>query len=235
MAKTDESETGVIRVSTDADLVAVERWLKETGSGFLNNIDLIRDAHRENRLHVLAEMPSNSVIAFCSGWLDILEVHPDHCRRGYGRHLAEQIMHMAETNGFIGLKIECKPHSSVPFWQKMGFEVVKCDGNYIFAVRLFPQSHPLPADKPIVSVTLNVVEALQDGILIRPQCTRAFDVGGGRFQLEDRFAVYAPNGDVKLRLSVGNWAIEKKVKYLKDNGFVPDVPFASATTVSMDG
>jgi GNAT superfamily N-acetyltransferase len=79
---------------------------------------------------------------------DILEIHPDFRRSGFGRVLAEFAIALAYDEGQSVMEIEIAPSTAVPFWQSMGFTLVpgrqgSGDGDY--AYRILHRAFPLEA------------------------------------------------------------------------------------------
>lgn len=106
-------------------LPPIRRWLQESGSGFINNWNLISVAQSKGDLHVV--VAAREPIAFClatSETIDILEVRKEFRRKGVGRRLVSQVVEAACVNGALGIYGFCKPMESLHFWKKNGFEHV---------------------------------------------------------------------------------------------------------------
>ncbi len=117
-----------IHSATKENLAQIELWLKnerlETGEGFYCNWSIIEAAYKKDELIVLTI--DNQAVGFLTHTdykIDILEIHPNHRKMGYGEALAQWAIddHYSKNNSVI--EIECKPEASIPFWQKMGFTV----------------------------------------------------------------------------------------------------------------
>ena len=110
----------------DADR-AVE-WLKteydRTESGFYCNRRLISAAVDEGNFFALklSGEPIGFLVLGRQG-IDITEVRPEFRGNGYGRLLAEHGIARCKSRGLVLLTGECSPETSVPFWQKLGFDV----------------------------------------------------------------------------------------------------------------
>ena len=70
---------------------------------------------------------NGSAIAFAtfsiksSGYVDIMEVHPLHRRRGYGKELALFTINHLFESGMTSIYVTCAPRSSEVFWRELGF------------------------------------------------------------------------------------------------------------------
>jgi GNAT superfamily N-acetyltransferase len=226
-----------IRTSTTADLAFIESWLRceymreGSGQGFWCNFDLIRKGHQDGSLLVLAEPVSDHAMGLSLGQFSIFEIHPNYRKRGLGRQLAEHIMRKADENGIIGLKIQCSPRSSIQFWQKLGFTIVRDEDSNVFAARLFPRSFPLSTDAYVVNVDIQILDASDKPTIVQPFSTRAAKTNVGEFALEQRLAIFSESGDLRIRLCVEDAMVEEKVKYLPRYGFTYEWPFAWAAKV----
>lgn len=118
-----------VETGTQADLDEVLRWLKdeydETGSSFWVNRGAITQSLEYDSFFVIRE--GGDAVAFQMGRYSpsIVAVQPDRRGRGYGRAFAEWTIEDARTNGVCVLAIECQPPTSIPFWKRMGFQMVK--------------------------------------------------------------------------------------------------------------
>jgi len=126
-------EDFAIRRATIADLAEIRDWLKREydesfGDGFWCNIGIIEDAQKDGALTVLASLPDDLPVAFCvsdPSNIHIFEVKPDSRRQGFGRKLAEHIIAEARYSGSMGMIGQCRPETSVPFWEMIGFIKLK--------------------------------------------------------------------------------------------------------------
>lgn len=148
-----------IAVATEADLRELERWLREemdaTGEGFHCNWDVIERCHRRGILEVFCV--NGAAVAFlCDADTGpaIIEVHPDHRRRGYARALMEKAIQNARARGNSVIEIEFAPPESAPVWERCGFTIrygVRRNGFAIPGYKLLPRRIALP-DGPNVAV-----------------------------------------------------------------------------------
>ncbi|HEU0153173.1 MAG TPA: GNAT family N-acetyltransferase [Arenimonas sp.] len=125
-----------IRRSTDRDLAVIRAWLededaRELPGNFLCNIEVIEECHREGELLVYCDGATGEAVAFQLGGLirpGILAVRHEFRRKGIGRKLAERCIALARKRNQPLLYITCKPSSSVPFWNAMGFVMASTPG-----------------------------------------------------------------------------------------------------------
>jgi GNAT superfamily N-acetyltransferase len=128
-----------IRKAEQADFAAVIEWLRAeyeaNGSyeGFYCNQDQIVESFDEGNMYVVVEAGLGLVGFVTEGYAgpDIVEVHPDHRGKGYGRQIAEWIIARARRRDDLVIELECSPETSLPFWEAMGF--VKFRGGSLFS------------------------------------------------------------------------------------------------------
>ncbi|KQY66909.1 hypothetical protein ASD52_09695 [Ensifer sp. Root142] len=147
----------VTRKATAEDLADVKRWLererRETGEGFFCNWGVIEAIYEEDMLDVLA-IGSETVAFVADGRRgpDIVEVRPDLRGKGLGRRAAEHALQRAYDRGNAVVRIECAPHTSIPFWQTMGFTMlVDPDGvqRSAYAYKKLTRKFDMPSGEPI--------------------------------------------------------------------------------------
>lgn len=98
---------------------------------FLCNWHLTARLHEEGKLLVYINEASGEPVAYQWGGLlesGILEVRDDLRGCGIGRALVEHRLFEAAEAGEDILRIQCKPSTSIPFWEHMGFELRPVDG-----------------------------------------------------------------------------------------------------------
>jgi GNAT superfamily N-acetyltransferase len=146
-----------IRKSTAADHATIVQWLREEnendGTGFYCNVDVIDRAHSAGNMMVLIE--DKVPVAFLANGLTrdgLLEVRADRRRRGYGRDLAEMALQQAIADDVCVLEIQCAPATSIPFWERLGFNIYS--ENY--ATRTLSKQLTLPISGEEVDVEIRV-------------------------------------------------------------------------------
>ena len=113
---------------THEDAAEICRWLKAEfdvdQDGFWHNRNIIADAVENEELWVIRE--EDHAVAFLVGAYapDILNVRQDRQGRGLGSALFAAALARARADDVVVLDITCMPRSSLPFWQKQGFEPV---------------------------------------------------------------------------------------------------------------
>lgn len=169
-----------IRRSTEADLQAIHAWLSEEKSrgvpgNFLCNWSLTEAKHREGRLLVYVDGASQLPVAYQWGGLirpGILQVRHDQRGKGIGRKLVQRCIANAEKKDECLLFIECKPSTSIPFWQSMGFTLLDDDGSNSNAYRILERRNQLPSDsKPVEAVIHFYPEERKWDKTTRPCCS----------------------------------------------------------------
>ena len=112
------------------DLNVIEKWLKEEDKkhkfGFYCNWNIIEKSFKSNKL-ISFELNKNVIgfLIYSFGdiyiEIDILEVHHDYRRNGFGRILFEKIEDVFKKQQVLAIKLFCEPRDSEHFWRKMGF------------------------------------------------------------------------------------------------------------------
>lgn len=112
------------------DLKVIEMWLKEEDKkhkfGFYCNWNIIEKSFKSNKL-ISFEL-NKSVIGFLIYSIgdiyieiDIMEVHHDYRRNGFGKIFFEKIEDVFKKQKILAIKLFCEPRESEHFWRKMGF------------------------------------------------------------------------------------------------------------------
>ena len=161
LIKERTSARSVVRLSKPEDISAIRSWLEaedalDVHGNFLCNWGLIERAHRERRLLVYIDGKSGLPIGFQLGRLlesGILQVKQEFRHRGIGRRMVEYCIRLARRKGESLLSIQCKPSTSIPFWERMGFTLVAGSDPPNKAIRVLEYAHPLP----VAGVLLRVV------------------------------------------------------------------------------
>ncbi|SEJ48260.1 MULTISPECIES: GNAT family N-acetyltransferase [unclassified Variovorax] len=148
----------VIRRSKPEDIALIRSWLEaEDAAGvhgnFLCNWSVIARAHEDQELLVYIDGKTGLPVAFQLGRLlqsGILQVKQDFRGRGIGKKMVAYCVNLARHKGEDLLVIQCKPSSSIPFWQRMGFTLIPDSDPPNKAYRVLERRHDLPAvGKPV--------------------------------------------------------------------------------------
>lgn len=152
-----------IRRSTDADIVEIKKWIEDQKASdvhgtFHVNWELTKKCHEEGKLIVYIDGSSGKPVAYQWGALlssGILEVRDDMRGKGIGKKMVERRIADAYKKDECLLHIQCKPSTSIAFWQKMGFTLLPSAGWNTYAYRILEKKHELPADSKPVSVDIH--------------------------------------------------------------------------------
>jgi len=151
----------VIRHSTNRDIREIKKWLfcdaQSTEGTFRCNWNLIEKSHKNGDLIVYVESKSDTAVAYQFGSLccpGILEVRRDMRRKGIGRKLVEYRIAEAYASDECLLHIQCTPATSIPFWQRIGFTLIKSKSGEQFAYRILEKKHIVPANGKTVNVKI---------------------------------------------------------------------------------
>ncbi|MFZ6689304.1 GNAT family N-acetyltransferase [Undibacterium sp. SXout11W] len=148
-----------IRRSTDADIVEIKKWIedqkaRDVHGTFHHNWQIMKKCHEEGKLIVYIDGSSGKPVAYQWGALltsGILEVRDDIRGKGIGKKMVERRIADAYKKDECLLHIQCKPSTSIAFWQKMGFKLLPSVGWNTYAYRILEKEHELPADsKPVL-------------------------------------------------------------------------------------
>lgn len=151
-----------IRHSKLADLEAIHRWLIEEDvqgvhGNFLCNWSIIERSHRDGDLLVYIDGETGLPLAYQLGGLTrpgILQVR-HACRGiGIGRKMVKRCIALATKHDQHLLYIECKPSTSIPFWQRMGFTLIEDDNGKSYAYLIIDKPLQLPEQGVAVSVVI---------------------------------------------------------------------------------
>lgn len=151
-----------IRRSKRTDLEAIHTWLleeeaQEVHGNFLCNWSAIERSHRDGDLLVYIDGKTGLPLAFQLGRLirpGILQVRYGYRRTGLGQKMVERCVALAKKRNQYLLYIECNPSTSIPFWQRMGFTLIKSDSERNYAFRIMDKPLELPADGNDVAVVI---------------------------------------------------------------------------------
>jgi GNAT superfamily N-acetyltransferase len=123
----------VIRWSKNHDMQPIHDWLREENrlevhGNFLCNWNLTMQCHEEGLLLVLIDEIEGIPVAYQWGQLlssGILQVRSGWRGKGLGRLVVEHCVELALQQDEMVLQVECKPSSSIPFWEAMGFTIIE--------------------------------------------------------------------------------------------------------------
>lgn len=209
------------RFSTDHDVETIYSWLlendhREVHGSFLCNWKLTQQAHDDHQLFVATL--DDEAIAYIWGDFGILEVREDFRKKGVGKKLVEYAMQRAISSGRIAVSIKCKPESSIPFWEKMGFEF----HNENEASFVFDKSLDIPADGSPINVEImfypEQAKWTPETPPIKSYSPIAVLDNQGTIHLRHRVAAYVGsenyNGDAMIKICVdGESVYFDKAKY----------------------
>jgi GNAT superfamily N-acetyltransferase len=148
-----------IRRSTDADIVEIHKWIedqkaRDVHGTFHLNWKLTKKCHEEGKLIVYIDGSSGKPVAYQWGALltsGILEVRDDMRGKGIGKKMVQRRIADAYKKDECLLHIQCKPSTSIAFWQKMGFKLLPSVGWNTYAYRILEKQHELPSEsKPVL-------------------------------------------------------------------------------------
>lgn len=151
-----------IRQSKRADLEEIRRWLTEEEAqgvhgNFLRNWSCIERAHGDGDLLVYVDGKTGLPLAFQLGKLirpGILQVRYSYRGTGLGRKMVERCIALASKRDQCLLYIECKPSTSIPFWQRMGFTLIESANGERYACRSIEKLLQLPKQGVAVAVVV---------------------------------------------------------------------------------
>jgi len=151
----------MIRWSNSHDVQQIHDWLQEEEAlevhgNFLCNWNLTRQCHEEGRLLVLIDEIKGIPVAYQWGQLlssGILQVRNGWRGNGLGRLVVEHCVELALQQDEMVLQVECKPSSSIPFWEAMGFTIVEGEfGKNAKGFRVLSKNLALPpGGRPILA------------------------------------------------------------------------------------
>ena len=140
----------VVFCPTKNHLKQIKNWLiaehHKTGEGFYCNWNIIESSYKREELCCIT---SNNVAIGFAAWgrnepiahLDIVEVHPDLRRKGFGKTLVEGCFNHFRNLGLLVVDLECQPPTSEPVWRCLGFydfpEFERFSSNYSDSVNLY--------------------------------------------------------------------------------------------------
>lgn len=115
---------------TEPELKNIEKWLVDEynkyDEGFYCNWNIIEKSFSDKEL--ITFKIDDKIIGFVV-WsqnenvidIDIMEIHPDYRKKGYGKKLFEMLECTFREKKNIAIVLFCEPRESEFFWRKMGF------------------------------------------------------------------------------------------------------------------
>jgi len=160
--KMNRAHRSSIRRSEPADLDAIYNWLiEEEAQGvhgnFLCNWSVIERAHRDGDLLVYVDGRTGLVLSFQLGGLirpGILQVRHACRGTGIGRKMVQRCISLASKRDQCLLYIECKPSTSIRFWQRMGFTLIESANGKNYAYQIIDKPLQLPDQGAVVTVMI---------------------------------------------------------------------------------
>jgi GNAT superfamily N-acetyltransferase len=217
----------LIRKATDDDLNRIHEWLVEQDHNkvdgtFLFNWAMTQKVQRKNQLFVA--LLEGKPIAYIWEDFGILEVCEEFRGRGVGRCLVGFALTQAQNQERYAINIQCAPVSSIPFWQKIGFELYSTDK----ASMILPKKLAQPKGGELVKVEFSFYpeKAQWDSSIaeIKYFSANAKRDGNGIIHLSERIAAYCNReqyrGDAVIKICLDDEQIyfgkakHKKAKQL---------------------
>ena len=159
--ETDSKDRKEVLQATEDDLNVILDWLErecqEDGGGFWSNRGVIARSLEDDDLWAIREC--GHTIAFQVGkyGTDIVCVRKDYRSQGYGTALFNFSLARTIEDDVNILCGECSPPTSLPFWQKMGFEQYgdSSVGAPITVRRVLHRKHDIDAMLPKIEATVS--------------------------------------------------------------------------------
>ncbi len=148
--------------ATSADLADILGWLEreygeDGGEGFWCNREIIRRSLEQGDLWVIRD--GGEAVAFQVGDYSaaIANVRKDKQGQGFGTALFESSLARAMRDDVNVLAGECSPRTSLPFWQRHGFERYgdMSEWGIITVRRVLQRDFDLPVGLPRIEVTIS--------------------------------------------------------------------------------
>lgn len=115
---------------TQREIFEIKQWLleenKNTRKGFYCNWNTINQGFLEGRVATISLDAKNVGFVLWSEWectarIEIMEVHPQHRKKGIGKRLVTDLTAFLLQQGICVVDLQCNPASSEPIWRKLGF------------------------------------------------------------------------------------------------------------------
>ncbi|WP_232793690.1 N-acetyltransferase [Siphonobacter sp. SORGH_AS_0500] len=117
---------------TERQIKQIRLWLEEeernTQEGFYCNWNSIKSSYDEKSIAIILE--GRKAIGFItwhgggedsSAGIDISEIHPDYRRKGYLKHMFNELCQHLVAQGTVALWLRCVPAASEKAWKRLGF------------------------------------------------------------------------------------------------------------------
>lgn len=194
-----------IRTTTDVDFEYIRGWLidenKKTGEGFLCNISSIEKTHQDAELAaIFLESYPIGFATLLNSRDNILEIHPDHRNKGYGRLLSNWVEKCFFSRGMSVIEIECSPETSASFWKKMGYTLWDDQlsiNSSILGQKELPRKFSLPNGAP-TKFKISFYDQKRDWDISEP----AFRVYEGTGSLSPDGLLYLPERAICYKSSI---------------------------------
>ncbi|AKH95211.1 GNAT family N-acetyltransferase [Elizabethkingia anophelis] len=203
----------------------IEHWLIEelqtTREGFYNNWDIIKNYFGKKQVIIL-EKDNKSIGFACwsNSWelyagLEIMAIHPDFRRSGFGKWFYEKIEAFFKKKKFFAVELHCSPPTSESFWKKMNF-IKFPERGYSDPPLMYYK--PLMETNDPVEIESELSDKLELWDLEPYQVKEQKPRWTWKMGENDRPIIQPCNRDWKLRLTIGGEVItENKIKYFDRN------------------
>ncbi len=123
--------TRICTTPSENQLIEIKNWLFEEyqkeNEGFYINWNIILNYFESNQLIIL--LKDSDVIGFSTYRfyddivvnIDIIEIHPDHRKCGYGNYMMKEVFNFCKIQGAKVASLFCAPKESYKFWENFGF------------------------------------------------------------------------------------------------------------------
>ena len=181
--------------ATIDDLENIIKWLREeieqNHAGFWDCRNVIEDAFRDRELYVIRH--KNKAVAFQTGKYssNLVCVKQDMQNKGFGKALFKQSLKWAIEDDVTYLKEECSPHTSLPFWEKMGFNRYDENKNHkIMVRRTVPKTFSIQPGSNKVGIVISLCSESEE-IPFETHRILGAQCPDGNIQLPERIIGYA--------------------------------------------
>lgn len=218
-------------------LAEIKTWLIEenekNNEGFYCNWKIIEDSSSKKRLITFeVEKETIGFISWATNGepyaeIDIMEIHPNHRQKGYGRLFFDKAEEFFKLQNFIAIKLFCDPTESESFWKKMKF--IKFPETGFSEPELTYYKPLIKTNEPIEQGTENKLELWElEPYEIKEQKPKwTWEIGNKKHPI-----LQPCNSDWNLRLTKNGIIIkEEKVKYFEKSKEIEVGPFLYIETI----